>query len=189
MSEWIPQKTIPSSMFPWWIRTESGGVSPCILGNPLYEPGCVLSNCVGWAWGRYQQGRGSVDPRLPASNAGNWYRQAQNAGMSVGSEPALGAVLCLSTHVCIVEEIAPDGSYINCSESDWGGAAFSYRTRYRSNNWILTGGTFQGFIYNDPFDPGPDPPEPGPDPGPTPPAGSRFKWWMARKILEERRKR
>ncbi len=191
MSEWVPCKTLPANLSPWWIMSAYGGNSPCIEGNPAAEPHATIANCVGWAWGRYQQGRGSVDSRLPSSNAGDWYRQAQAAGMSVGQEPQLGSVLCLSTHVCIVEEIAADGTFINCSESDYGGAVFSYRTRYRANNWILGGGTFQGFIYNDSFDPGPDPPEPEPPgPGPEPePTGSRFRWWMYRLLLNRRRGR
>lgn len=191
MSDWVPCRSIPSSMSPWWIRTADGGNSPCILGSPLYQSGCTLSNCVGWAWGRFNQGRGSVDSRLPSGNAGSWYARAQAAGMPTGSEPRLGAVLCLSGgHVAIVEEIAADGSFINCSESDYGGAAFSYRTRYRSNNWELAVHGFQGFIYQDESytpEPGPDP-EPEPDP-PGPETGSRFKWYYVNRLLKRRFRR
>ena len=190
MSEFYPCYSLPSDLYPWWIKSGYGGNSPCILGSPTYQYGCTLSNCVGWAWGRYQQARGSVDWRLPAVNAGSWYAAAIANGMSVGSEPALGAVLCLGGgHVAIVEEIAADGSFINCSESDWGGAAFSFRTRYRSRNWELNVGGFQGFIYNSEWDPSPDPPvppEPEP-PGPEPGPGNRFKWWMPRRLLLNRR--
>ena len=188
MSEYVPCKSLPSVRFPWWIRTAAGGISPCIPGSPLLETGSTLSNCVGWAWGRYQQIHGSVDPRLPASSAGSWYRQAQAAGMSTGSTPALGAVLCLGGgHVAIVEEIADDGTFINCSESDYGGAAFTYRTRYRANNYELSVGGFQGFIYNDSFDP---PPGPGPDPEPPDPEPEdqqKFRWWMFKELFDERR--
>jgi hypothetical protein len=111
--------------------------------------------------------------------------------MPTGSEPRLGAVLCLSGgHVAIVEEIAADGSFINCSESDYGGAAFSYRTRYRSNNWELAVHGFQGFIYQDESytpEPGPDP-EPEPDP-PGPETGSRFKWYYVNRLLKRRFRR
>lgn len=189
MAEFVPCKTIPSNMYPWWIRIQNGGNSPCILGNPPYQTGCTLSNCVGWAWGRYCQIRGSADPLLPTGNAGQWWRQAQINGKNTGSEPALGAVICFDGHVAIVEEIAADGSFINCSESDWGGAAFIYRTRYRSQNWSFTGySPFQGFIYQD------DQPTPGPGPGPEPeppdpdpqPTNQRFRWIWYRKQLMNR---
>lgn len=189
MADFVPCKTIPANMHPWWIRIENGGNSPCILGNPLYQTGCTLANCVGWAWGRWQQINGSVDSRLPASNAGNWWRQAQTAGMNTGSEPQLGAVICFNGHVAIVEEIASDGSYINCSESDHGGAAFTYRTRYRSQNWSYPGyAQFQGFIYQNETPtpgpgPGPEPEPPEPDPGQD---DQKFKWWFFRKQLMRR---
>lgn len=188
MSNFTPCTSLPSNLHPWWIRTQDGGNSPCILGSPAAEPGATIANCVGWAWGRYQQIRGSVDSRLPSINAGGWYAAAVAAGMPHGSEPQLGAVLCLSGHVCIVEEIAADGSFINCSESDWGGPVFSYRTRYRSRNWILQVGGFQGFIYQE-EEPEPEPgpgPEPEP-PGPDPEHGNNFRWWMARKLILSRR--
>lgn len=172
----FPCDHLPSNLNPWWIQTPAG-VSPCILGYPMYTDNCTLANCVGWAWGRYQQIHGSIDSRLPTINAGGWFNLARSRGMNTGSEPALGAVICFSGHVAIVEEIAADGSYIRCSESDWGGPVFSYRTRYRSQNWQLTGGNrFQGFIYNT-YEPGPGPgPEPPVPPGPDP--DNHFKWWF-----------
>lgn len=190
MAVFTPCTSLPANLSPWWIMSAYGGNSPCIEGNPPAEPHATISNCVGWAWGRYCQAKGSVDSRLPIGNAGNWYRQAQVNGMSTGSEPALGAVICFGGgHVAIVEEIAADGSFINCSESDWNGAAFSYRTRYRADNWELAVHDFQGFIYNDEWDPSPDPgpdPEPEPEP-PEPETGNRFKWWMARRKILNRR--
>lgn len=189
MSDFVPCKSLPQNLYPWWIQAASGGNSPCIAGSPQAEPGATIANCVGWAWGRFQQIRGSVDSRLPSSNAGNWWRQAQNAGMPTGSEPQLGAVLCMNGHVAIVEEIAADGTFINCSESDYGGPIFTYRTRYRSQNWSYPGySTFQGFIYQD-DEPTPGP---GPDPDPEPPSPDpenpqKFHWWMFRHLINERR--
>ena len=192
MAEFTPCKSLPSDLYPWWVQTAYGGNSICIQGYPPLFTGCTLSNCVGWAWGRWQQINGSVDPRLPASNAGNWWRQAQNAGMNTGSTPQLGAVACFNGHVAIVEEIAPDGSYINCSESDYGGNAFTYRTRYRSQNWSYPGyAQFQGFIYQNDTPtpgpgPGPEPEPPEPDPGQE---DQKFKWWFFRwQILKKQDK-
>lgn len=185
----FPCSTLPENLNPWWIRSPEG-VSPCILGNHPIQPNATIPNCVGWAWGRYQQIHGSIDSRLPAINAGGWLNAAKAAGMDTGSTPALGAVICFSGHVAIVEEIAADGSYIRCSESDWSGPAFTYRTRYLTNNWQLKDkNIFQGFIYNS-YEPGPGPgPGPGPDP-PVPPGPepvNHFKWWITKwQILRKR---
>ena len=179
----FPCNTLPSNLNPWWIQSPAG-VSPCILGLPQAEPGATIANCVGWAWGRYQQIHGTIDSRLPTINAGGWLALAQSRGMSTGSTPALGAVICFSGHVAVVEEIAADGSYIRCSESDYGGPIFSYRTRYRANNWQLTSSNrFQGFIYNT-YEPGPGPEPPTP-PGPEP--ENNFKWWFAARLLKRRK--
>ena len=166
----FPCDHLPAVLFPWWIMDDYGGYSPCIPGYPQAETGATIANCVGWAWGRYCQIHGEPVPTLPTSHAGTWYAAAQLAGFDTGQEPALGAVICFSGgHVAIVEEIAEDGSWIKCSESDYGGPVFSYRTRYRANNWELAVTGFQGFIYND-FEP-----------------DKRFKWWMAARILKRRK--
>lgn len=182
----FPCNHLPSNLNPWWIQSPAG-VSPCILGSPQpqAQPGATIANCVGWAWGRYQQIHGTIDSRLPTVNAGGWLAAAREAGMSTGSEPALGAVACFNGHVAIVEEIAPDGSYIRCSESDYGKIIFAYRTRYRSQNWSYPGyAEFQGFIYNT-YEPGPGPEPPTP-PGPDP--QNHFKWWYFKwQILRKKR--
>lgn len=188
MSDFYPCYSLPGDLYPYWIMAGHGGNSPCIQGKPPYQAYATISNCVGWAWGRYQQIREqagfAIDWRLPANNAGYWFGSAQRNGMSTGQEPALGAVLCFAGgHVAIVEEIAEDESYILTSESDWGGAAFSLRQRWASNNYVLSVGGFQGFIYNvSDLDPGPEPPEP-PEPDPGGDEGYRFKWWMARQQI------
>lgn len=165
----FPCDHVPAILFPWWIMDDYNGYSPCIAGYPQAETGATIANCVGWAWGRYCDIRGEIVPELPTGNAGTWYTAAQAAGFDTGQEPALGAVICFSGgHVAIVEEIAEDGSWIRCSESDYGGPVFSYRTRYRVNNWELEVHGFQGFIYNE------IPPE-------------RFKWWLCARLLKRRK--
>lgn len=171
-----PCTQLPDDLSYWWTQTAYGGVSPCIQGNgSAGRPfdGCTLPNCVGWSWGRFQELQDEIDPRLPAIDAGLWYPAAEAAGMDVGQEPKLGAVACFGDgHVCNVEFIADDGSYIECSESDWSGPLFSYRTRYRVNNWVWgTAANFQGFIYSNVEYTEDD----------------RFKWWMAAKLIKRRR--
>lgn len=173
----FPCDTLPANLNPWWIKDGYGGISPCILGSPLAAPGATIANCVGWAWGRYCDIRGEVVSELPTGHGGSWYETAIQNGMETGQEPELGAVICFSGgpsgygHVAIVEEIADDGSYIRCSESDWGGPVFSYRTRYRSQNWSYPGySQFQGFIYNE-----------------VVPESGKFKWWLAARLLKRRK--
>ncbi len=170
-----PVTELPADLSVWWTQIAYGGVSVCIQGNGSAGrpfPGCTLPNCVGWSWGRFQQLLPEIDTRLPSADAQLWFPMAEAAGMETGQEPKLGAVACFAGgHVCNVEYIAPDGSYIECSESDWGGPLFSYRTRYRANNWVYgTAAGFQGFIYS-----------------PIEFTDKGFKWWMARKILMKRK--
>lgn len=172
----FPCDTLPTELSPWWIKDGYGGISPCILGSPRPEYGATIANCVGWAWGRYCEIRGEAVPELPTGNGGTWFSTAIANGMETGTEPALGAVACFAGgpsgfgHVAIVEEIAEDGSYIRCSESDYGGPVFSYRTRYRSQNWSYPGyAQFQGFIYNEDV------------------AENPFKWWLCARLLKRRK--
>lgn len=148
-----PVTSLPDDLSYWWTQTAYGGVSPCIQGNGgAGRPftGCTLPNCVGWSWGRFQQLQDTIDSRLPAIDAGLWFDYAVSQGMDTGSTPKLGAVACFGDgHVCNVEYVSPDGTYIECSESDWSGPLFSYRTRYAVNNWEYgNAGNFQGFIYS-----------------------------------------
>lgn len=150
MSDYVPCFELPprSELEIWWRQTSFGGVSTCVQGFPKLFPGCTLANCVGWCWGRFCQIAGEVVEGVPNINAGDWY-DAAAPYFERGPEPALGAVLCLSGgHVATVEQIAEDGSWILCSESNWAGETFVMQYRYRVNNWQLTVQGFQGFIYN-----------------------------------------
>ncbi len=174
-AKFTPCTSLPDDLSWWWTQTAYGGISPCIQGNAdAGRPfdGCTLPNCVGWSWGRWQQLQDDIDYRLPTADAYQWFSLAEAAGLPTGEEPKLGAVACFGGgHVCNVEYISPDGSYIECSESDWSGPLFSYRTRYRSNNWEYgIAGGFQGFIYSlKEYD-------------------DRFPWWLSAKILHRRRR-
>ena len=126
--------------------------------NPFYQAGYGMPNCTAYAWGRFWESA-DVDhnfsnrPTLSTGNAEDWFRHTSD-GYERGTEPALGAVLCLADgpfsgdgHVAIVEEIYQDGS-INTSNSAYGGAYF-YTDILRPPNYLpQTGYRFQGFIYN-----------------------------------------
>ena len=129
-----------------WIKTNFGGYNRCILGNPSYGTGSVLSNCTGYAWGRWLEILEVTDHNLYTGNGGSWYGHTSD-GYQRGSTPELGAVACWSGgdgHVAIVEKVYSDGS-IDTTDSVYGGAAF--RRVHYTNSYSLLGYTFQGFIY------------------------------------------
>lgn len=148
MPEYNPRLVAPAYGDLHWVQVASGGYNRCIYGS--LGPIEVIPNCTGYVHGRWMElGNTTQEYNLSFGNAGSYYNHVDEYAR--GQEPMLGAIICFAgNHVAIVEEIAEDGSYIVCSESDWGGARFSVRTRYRANNWSIPGytGGFQGFIYH-----------------------------------------
>lgn len=161
---YTPRLTEPSTTDKRWINTAFGGYNRCInVGG-----GSVIPNCTGYVHGRWMEiGNTNTDYDLSLGNANTYFAHAD--GFERGQEPRLGAVVCFNGgeagHVCVVEEIV-DADTIVCSESDYSGARFSVRTRYRRYGWRPstehTGG-FAGFIYHPDVDSGETPP-----PTPTP---------------------
>ena len=151
-----PRLTIPNISDLNWINQGSGGYNIYGAGYPQRGPGNVLSNCTGYAWGRWREILG-YNHSLPMGNGGNWY--AYNTTYAEGQTPKLGCVACwggpnVDGHVAIVEQIFynSDNSVNYCivSQSGWGWSDY-FRTRQisPSNNWWIYNdvGTFQGFIY------------------------------------------
>lgn len=185
----------PSETDPLWINTGYGGDNKCIVINR--STGSVLPNCTGYVHGRWMEiGNTTREYNLSLGNANTYWRH--NDGYQRGSEPKEGAVLCFGGqygHVCIVEKII-DTNTILCSESDYGGARFTMRYRYRKYNWKPGSGwtlPFQGFIYHPDVGEGtggsgnPDEPvEPVPDepiPYPQQKKGKMPVWMMARRRM------
>lgn len=161
MSDYTPRLTQPSNDDLRWRNTGYGGYNPCIEvstagGNNGYYPyvGSVLGNCTGYCHGRWMElGNTNTPYNISTGHASLWYSHAD--GYERGSVPKLGAIVCFSGgtygHVAIVEEISEDGSYILCSESNFGRSIFEFVTRYRSIGWSRIGGTVgsaDGFIYH-----------------------------------------
>lgn len=156
-----PRLSRPEAGNPYYNTVSNGGYSGCILGSPT-DPGCnVLSNCVGYAAGRFAeiQGKKGMKYFNPAPNAEDFYDTAIAAGLTVGTQPQLGAIICWAKgktwtsadgagHVAVVEEIKSDGSIIT-SESGYGCSPFWTSHRYKeSGNWGAgTQYRFLGFIY------------------------------------------
>lgn len=157
-----PRLTKPEAGNPYYNRVQNGGYSKAILGNPT-DPGCtVLANCVGYAAGRFGEimNKGKLVHFECPPNAEDFYDTAIAAGLKVGTQPKLGAIICWAKgktwcsadgagHVAVVEDVKIDGSIIT-SESGYGAKnPFWTQHRYReSGNWGQSAAyRFLGFIY------------------------------------------
>lgn len=145
----IARLNAPSATDKYWLHTSVGGVNSCIL----IANGSVLSNCVGYAWGRFYEILGSK-PRLSRRNAEEWYGYTED-GYERGQTPRVGAVICWAKgevgngadgagHVAIVEKVNPDGSIVT-SNSGYGSKRFW--TQLHKPPYAMSGYKFQGFIY------------------------------------------
>lgn len=145
----------------YYIRKANGGYNGAIQGKPTRSGANVLSNCVGYANGRFAEiiGKGTIQYQL-VCNAENFIEKAKSYGLKVSSVPTLGGIMVWKKgsslgskdgagHVAIVERINSDGS-IYTSESAYKGAAFYNSTRTNSNGrWgIGSAYSFRGCIIN-----------------------------------------
>lgn len=165
---YTPRTTQPSNNDLRWRSTAYGGYNnfPSVYdrwGSVTPYRGSVLANCTGYCQGRWMELGNTNTPYGLYSNAKEWLNDAKASGYSIGTEPQLGAIVVFdgwsktpAGHVGIVEEISSDGSYIQCSESNWTTditrGYFEYPvTRYRSTGWKRSGSTSGasiGFIYH-----------------------------------------
>lgn len=187
--KFVPRLTMPESGNPYYNKVQDGGYSECIYGSPT-QPGCkVLSNCSGYAAGRFaeEMKQGYMSYYKHAPNAEQFWDQAPTYHLRTGSTPKLGAIICWeglgsrAGHVAVVEQINADGSIVT-SESGYNAKKPFWTTkRYKGTNGNWGADTsiykFRGFIYSPiTFD--------GVDDSPTVPAstikkgmkGSDVKW-------------
>lgn len=167
----------PESGNKFYITQKRGGYSLCIQGYPQDANCDVLSNCVGYACGRFNEIIGSMNYPYLNCNAENFIERAISAGLSVANKPSLGGIMVWKNgtlsgndgagHVAIVERIDSENQ-IYTSESSYGSTAFWNQIRTNSNGrWGLSNGyTFRGCIINPSI--GYKPFEPTPAPAPTP---------------------
>lgn len=160
-SVFTPRLTRPEAGNPYYNTRAKGGYSNAIKGSPT-DAGCdVLSNCVGYAYGRFNEigGWGSCKYLVP-TNAENFIQNT--SGLEVGLTPRIGACAVWrkgatlsgsdgAGHVAIVEKVLTPTQIIT-SESGWGSATPFYtktRNKGADGNWGAGAGyTFLGFIYN-----------------------------------------
>ena len=156
-----PRLTKPEAGNKYYIRKANGGYSDAIKGSPADKDCDVLSNCVGYAYGRFNEigGWGSCKYLRPV-NAENFMQYA--GSLKTGNEPKLGACMVWQKggslngsdgagHVAIVEKVV-SATEIVTSESGWGSSTpFWTKTRKKGSdgNWGAGSGyKFLGFIYN-----------------------------------------
>lgn len=144
----------------YYIRQVNGGLNGAIQGSPTRSGANVLSNCVGYANGRFAEiiGKNKVQYQL-VCNAENFIEKAKNYGLQVVNYPTLGGIMVWKKgslqsgdgagHVAIVERI-DSKNQIYTSESSYGGSAFYNSTRTNNNGrWgIGSNYTFRGCIVN-----------------------------------------
>lgn len=157
--DFVPRLKAPTSSDKWY----SDSWSPCIPGKPLAWKGSVLSNCVGYAFGRFAEiaGMSASECKLGKTAGVDWPQSAivwytqDRSGYKKGQTPKVGACACFIRkdkafgHVQIVEQVKADGTIV-CSRSDYGGTTWYLQTlkppySYGSGN---SAEIFQGFIYN-----------------------------------------
>lgn len=116
----------------------NGGWSWCIVGNPT-DSGCnVLSNCVGYACGRFNEIIGSMKYPQLNCNAENFIERAKGLGLKITQDPTVGGIMVwegagsLAGHVAVVERVI-DKYTVYTSESGWGSPAFWNATRSNNN--------------------------------------------------------
>lgn len=151
--------TKPEAGNKYYITKARGGYSNAIQGRPV-DPNCdVLSNCVGYAYGRFNEiGGYGYCKYLSPVNAEKFMQY--KGSLKTGQTPQVGACMVWrkgatldgsdgAGHVAIVEKVVSSTQVIT-SESAYGGSAFYTQTRNKgAGNWGMGSGyTFLGFIYN-----------------------------------------
>ena len=153
-----------------YVTSGTGGWSGCIKGSPTDSQANVLSNCVGYASGRFNEAYNEMFGTTGCKyyylncNAENFVERAQAKypNLKFSSDPVVGSILCWrrgstssssdgAGHVEFVEKVY-DNNTIMTSASNYGGTAFYTNTRKRSSGtggWGLNSPyAFRAFIYD-----------------------------------------
>lgn len=149
--------TRPTSGNKYFIRQANGGYSTCIQGKPTDSQCNVLSNCVGYACGAFNEELALGYEKYHLNcNAENFIERAIASGLSVYNTPHVGDIICwegvgsLAGHVGIVIEVV-NSNCIKVAQSGYGNSnPFWVATHYNNNGrWGLSSSyKFRGFIEN-----------------------------------------
>lgn len=147
--------TLPEYGNPFYNNASGGGWSLCINGSPTCPGRNVLSNCVGYACGRFNEILGHMWYPKFCCNAEDFTDIANYYELPISPVPTVGGIMVwegvgsLAGHVAIVERIINDNQ-IFTSESGWNCDYFWNSTRTNDNgNWGMNGNyRFKGCIMN-----------------------------------------
>lgn len=155
-------RTTKPTNIPYYIRKADGGYSDACKGKPTDPTATVLSNCVGYANGRFAEiiGKPCIEYQL-VCNAENFIERAKSMGLKISDKPTLGGIICWQKgktlggkdgagHVCVVEKIVNENTIIT-SESGYNAKSpFWTQTRTNKNgNWGQSAEyRFRGCIVN-----------------------------------------
>lgn len=160
--KFTPQTERPQLGNPYYNTKSVGGYSTAIVGNNPVEGLNVYHNCVGHAFGRFNEEVGDTSMSLlQPVNAEQFISVAKKQGLEISDVPKPGAVICWSKgsastskdgagHVAVVEFVISP-TCIKTSESGWNASYdWKLKTRYKGDgNWGQSSTyKFQGFIYN-----------------------------------------
>ena len=170
--------TKPEAGNKYYIRKANGGYSNAIQGSPTDKDCNVLANCVGYAYGRFNEiGEYGYCKYLAPVNAEDFIDY--KGSCQIGQIPKAGSVMVwegigsLAGHVAVVEKVI-NNDEVYTSESGYGSSTpFWNSTRRKgSGNWGAGSNyRFKGFIYN-----------PAVPDDPTPPAPTGLKYKVGDKV-------
>ena len=149
--------TRPTSGNKYFITKSAGGYSTCIVGKPTDRQCNVLSNCVGYACGAFNEELNLGYEKYHLNcNAENFIERAIASGLNIFKTPRVGDIICwggagsLAGHVAIVIEVI-DSNTIRTAESGYGSSnPFWITTRKNNNGRWGTNSNYplRGFIEN-----------------------------------------
>lgn len=151
--------TKPEAGNKFYIR-RTKGYSICIKGKPTDKDCDVLSNCVGYVCGRFNEIIGKMKYPTLCCNAENFIERAKSLGLEISKVPTLGGIMVWQKgstlkgsdgagHVAIVEDIY-NSNEIYTSESGYNSKAF-WNSKRNNNNGRWGAGSaykFRGCIVN-----------------------------------------
>jgi hypothetical protein len=87
--DFVPRLSIPEKGNPYYNTISNGGYSTAIVGKPTYNGLNVLANCVGYAFGRYNEVAGeNACKYLQPVNAEDFVDVARSQGLTVSNTPS-----------------------------------------------------------------------------------------------------
>lgn len=162
MAKFKPRTTRPEKGNKYYIRQASGGWNGAVQGKPKDKYCDVLSNCVGYANGRFNEICGEKKCKYQlVCNAENFVEKAKSYGLKTSSKPQVGAIMCWQKgstlgsrdgagHVAVVERVISDKEVIT-SESGYGCTKpfWNQRRKRGTGNWGMSSPyKFRCFILN-----------------------------------------